>query len=453
MSHTRSKKHRLPTEPVELEIERLSHEGRGIARIDGKVAFVEGALPGERVRAGYTRRRSQYDELRSREVLSASARRVSPPCPYFGTCGGCVMQHMEPARQRELKQQVLFEQLEHSAGLSDFEALPPLQDRTTAYRRKARLAVRHVRRKGGTLVGFRERHSSFITDMDQCSVLAREVSDLIRPLRSLIDGLDSYDAIPQIEVAVGEQGAGGDDPLQVALILRHLRALSEHDRQCLLEFAREHSLELYLQPGGPATVERFWPQEGEPRLYYHLPAFGLRMGFHPGDFTQVNAGINRRMIELALDLLEPEPGDRVLDLFCGLGNFSLPLATRCASVTGIEGGREMVERAEENAARNQLSNTQFHAADLSTDWWNHGWAGESYDKLLLDPPRSGAPEVVSRVGSLGVGKLVYISCNPTTLARDAAELLDQGFRLRRAGIMDMFPHTAHVESIAEFVRV
>lgn len=446
-----SRNSKLPTEPVELSIERLSHEGRGIARIDGKVVFVEGALPGERVRATYVRRRSQYDELKTDAVLEASSRRETPPCPYFGTCGGCILQHIEPQAQRTLKQQILLERFEHIAGLTDFEVLPPLSGSELGYRRKARLAVRHVPQKGGALVGFRERYSNFITDMDGCEVLVPEVAALIGPLRRLITGLDARDAIPQIEVAVGEHSDQPDGPLQVALVIRHLRMLTGNDRQRLSDFAAEHQLELYLQSGGPATVERFWPRAGEERLYYGLPAFGLRLGFHPNDFTQVNAGINRLMVERAVDLLAPEPGDRVLDLYCGLGNFSLPLATRCETVAGVEGTATMVERARENAARNGLENAGFHVADLAAGWQHADWASEHWDKMLLDPPRSGAAEVVSRAGALGVGRIVYISCNPATLARDAGVLVQQGFRLRRAGIMDMFPHTAHVESIAEFV--
>lgn len=444
----------MPAEPQCLEIDSLSHEGRGIGRLDGKVAFVDGALPGETVEAQFTRRRGQYDELKLTRVIDASPERVEPVCEFYAICGGCVMQHLSPVAQRRHKQAVLLEHLSHQAGLGpdDFELLPPLYDSgDTGYRRKARLAVRYVQKKGGALVGFRERYSGFITDMSSCSVLVPGVSSLLPALRALCSVMDGRFDIPQFELAVGETGpdSGAD---HIVLILRHMASLTDADLQRLRDFAENHGIEWYLQAGGPDTVSRFWPPEGQGRLFYHLPEFDLKMAFHPTDFTQVNGEINRRMVARAVRFLDPGPEDRILDLFCGLGNFTLPLARSGALVVGVEGSQEMVERGSENARRNGIDNVTFHAADLSADFGGKPWAGADYNKILLDPPRSGAPELVARITEFNAEKIVYISCNPATLARDASELLRQGYKPGRIGIMDMFPHTAHVESIAEFVR-
>jgi len=453
MSRSRRHRSKLPMEPVELVVDSLNHEGRGVARIEGKVAFVDGALPSERVIARYTGRRRQYDELRTESVLEASPHRVVPPCSFFGLCGGCVMQHLSPSAQREHKQAVMLEHLQHQAGLAptDFELLPILHASSDiGYRRKARLGVRYVHRKGGALVGFREKYSPFITDMDSCAVLSSPVSSLLPALRTLFTGMEGNLALPQIELAVGEDAEGVAN--QSAFILRHLQPLNDADAERLRQFGEQHGIQWYLQSGGPDTISKFWPSDNQPRLYYHLPDFDLRMAFHPSDFTQVNGDINRSMIAQALELLSPGPGDRVLDLFCGLGNFTLPLARRAASVCGVEGSQEMVLRGAENAQANAIDNATFHAADLSADVSAEPWAQAQYDRILLDPPRSGALELCQRIGEFGASKIVYISCNPVTLARDAAALLKQGYRLQRAGIMDMFPHTAHVESIAEFTR-
>jgi len=454
MGRSNRQRRKLPQEPQRITIHALSHEGRGIGRLDGKIAFVDGALPGEVVDAQFTRRRSQYDELRLMQLVQASEDRVAPPCPHFEICGGCVMQHLAPEAQRQHKQSVLLEHLKHQAGLSpdDFELMPPLHEPVdTGYRRKARLGVRYVQKKGGALVGFRERHSGFITDMDSCAVLTPRVSELLPAMRVLCSELEGRFDIPQFELAVGESSphSGADC---VTLILRHMAPLSETDLQKLREFAELHSIQWYLQSGGPQTVRQFWPETDTERLYYHLPAFDLRMAFHPTDFTQVNGEINQHMIDLAVQFLDLSPNDRVLDLFCGLGNFTLPIARHAGQVTGVEGSQEMVERGSENARANGIDNISFHAADLSADLSGLAWAQQEYDGILLDPPRSGALELVSRIAEFNAAKVVYISCNPATLARDAAELIRQGYSLRRAGIMDMFPHTAHVESIAVFRR-
>ncbi len=461
----RRRRQKLPSEPVELKISRLSHDGRGIADIKGKIAFVAGALAGERVSAKFTGKHSQYDELRVEKVLDAAPERREPPCSWANICGGCSMQHMSLEAQLALKQQTLFDQLEHAAKIAGYERLPPIRAVGYSYRRKARLAVRYVHKKEDTLVGFREKESSFIADMQSCLVLEHDVSVLISPLRKLISGLYSRTTIPQIEVAVGERMSAdlySEDQMdihktptgicQVALVVRHLEALPDEDQQQLLQFADDHGLELYLQPKGPDSVHKVWPRDGAVRLHYYLPEFSLKMAFHPTDFTQVNASINRMMISAAVKMLDLQPEDRVLDLYCGLGNFTLPIARHCAEVTGVEGSQEMVLRGSENAILNQIGNAKFYAADLSADLSKQAWAQTRYTKVLLDPPRSGAFEMIQQIANSGAEKIVYISCNPATLARDAAALVSQGYTLTKAGIMDMFPNTSHVESIAEFVR-
>jgi len=456
MSKRRQRRSRLPSEPVALEITSLSHEGRGVAHIEGKVAFVDGALKSERVTASYVRRRGSFDELRVVSVETASAYRVEPRCRFAGLCGGCSLQHMDPDAQIEFKESVLLEQLQHAAGLGagDFEILPRLQDKKFHYRRKARLAVRMVAKKGGALVGFREKYSSFITVMDDCQVLVEDVARLIQPLRQLISGLQGNQIIPQIEVAVGEQeGAVGEQEdwqNKVALVIRHLQPFNSSDLEALTAFAEQYELELYLQPSGMESVHKIYPATGADRLQYFLPEFNLTLNFHPMDFTQINAGINRSIINQALALLDVQQDDVVLDLFCGLGNFTLPTATRCKSVVGVEGSEEMVRRGAENATLNKLSNATFYAADLSQAISDKEWAKQKFNKIIIDPPRSGAIEIIRQVAEFGASKIVYISCNPATLARDTAELIKAGYTLKSAGVMDMFPHTTHVESMALF---
>lgn len=430
--------------PVELIIDRFSHEGRGIGNIDGKLVFVEGALPGEKVRAKYFATHKKFDELRVEEVLQASPDRVQPPCPHFDVCGGCSLQHMDRDAQIRFKQSVLEEQFHHFGDIQPDEWLPPLVDEETAYRRKARLGVKFVIKKDKLLIGFREKQSGFLADIERCVVLDKRIGEELIPLRALIDRLEKRNHIPQIELA-----AGDDD---LALIFRHLEALPDADVKALTDFCQVRGWHLYLQPAGPDSVHRVWPIEGEQRLFYQLPAFNLTMGFHPTDFTQVNAGINRRMLSLALDLLDPQPGERVLDLFCGLGNFTLPLATRAGEVVGVEGVETMAERGRENARRNGLGNTSFYAQDLTADFSHQPWAKEGFDRILIDPPRSGAQEVVAYLPRFKAKRVVYVSCNPATLARDAGLMKEAGYRLVKAGVMDMFTHTTHVESIAVFEK-
>lgn len=436
--------------PVELQIEGLSHEGRGLSRLDGKRLFVEGALPGETVRASYYATHKTYDELRVDEVLTASNDRVTPPCQHFSLCGGCSLQHLARPAQISFKQSVLAEQFRHFGGIAPEAWLPPLVDEETAYRRKARLGVKFVIKKEALLVGFREKQSNFLADIEHCVVLDRRIGDELLALRTLINGLEKRDRIPQIEVAVGDD--------EVALVFRHMDPLPAADITALTAFCADRQWQLYLQPAGPDSVHRVFPAAGEDRLFYHLPDFarpdgqGLVMGFHPMDFTQVNAGINRRMLALALDLLDPKPGERVLDLFCGLGNFTLPLATRAGEVIGVEGVEAMAERGRENARRNGLPNVSFYAQDLTRDFSHQPWARQGFDRLLIDPPRSGAQEVVQYLPRFKARRVVYVSCNPATLARDAGLMKEAGYRLTKAGVMDMFTHTTHVESIAVFEK-
>lgn len=430
--------------PVELVIEGLSHEGRGLARVDGKRLFVQNALPGETVRATYTATHKKYDEARATEILVAAPERVQPPCAHAGICGGCSLQHLSRPAQIAFKQGVLAEQFRHFGGIEPEAWLPPLVDEEGAYRRKARLGVKFVIKKDALLVGFREKQSNFLADIESCVVLDSRIGQELLALRALIGGLASRTLIPQVEVAAGDA--------DVALVFRHMEPLPPQDIAALRDFAAVRHWQLYLQPGGMDSVHRIWPEAGEDRLHYALPDFGLELAFHPMDFTQVNAGINRRMVKLALELLDPQPGERVLDLFCGLGNFTLPLATRAGEVIGVEGSQAMADRGLENARRNGLANVSFHAQDLTADFSQQPWARQGFERILIDPPRSGAEEVVRYLPKFGAKRVVYVSCNPATLARDAGLMKESGYRLLKAGVMDMFPHTTHVESIAVFEK-
>ncbi|MDR3324098.1 MAG: 23S rRNA (uracil(1939)-C(5))-methyltransferase RlmD [Zoogloeaceae bacterium] len=427
-------------------IEALDHEARGIARLEGKAIFVEGALPGETVEFASYRKKNHYEQAHLVRVLQPSSLRVTPRCPHFGICGGCVMQHLEIAAQVAVKQRVLEDTLWHIGRVRPDEILPPIQGPAWGYRHKARLGVRKVPKKGGILVGFRERKSSYIADIQSCPVLHPAVSALLMPLRDLIGGLSICARLPQVEVAVGDRC--------VALALRILEPLTPVDETRLKAFADQHQVTFYLQPGGPDTAERFYPLPGS-ELDYRLPEFGLQMRFRPTDFTQVNHAINRVLIRRALTLLAPAPGERIADLFCGLGNFTLPIARSGAKVIGLEGSAALVERAQESARRNGLAErTHFAVANLFECPPEILRTLEGMEKILIDPPREGALEIVKSLPEQGgPQRLVYISCNPATLARDAAILVSQKhYRLRSAGAINMFPHTAHVESIAVFER-
>ncbi|MEQ8956116.1 MAG: 23S rRNA (uracil(1939)-C(5))-methyltransferase RlmD [Gammaproteobacteria bacterium] len=453
MARRSSRRAKLPSEPVVLQIESLNHEGRGVAHRDGKVLFVEGALPGEQVQATYIRRRGQFDELRTDAVLQAGEQRVTPPCPVASRCGGCSLQHLQENAQLQFKQSVLLEKLLHATGVTAdrVKLLPAIRSDGLHYRRKARLAVRVVASRGGALVGFREKHSSFITAMEDCPVLHPTAARMIAPLRQLICGLEASRHIPQIEVAVGELDEHGSG-FRLALVLRHMAALGANDMATLLQFARTHDFDLYLQPSGVASVHKVYPESPAERLQYFLPDSQLRLQFHPLDFTQVNADVNRRIVARALQQLELSRDDSVLDLFCGIGNFTLAIARCAGRVLGVEGSDELVKRARDNAGLNAISNAEFHSANLMQPMASANWSQQSFNKLLLDPPRSGALEVVPQLWGLGVEKIVYVSCNPATLVRDAKLLMDAGYQLNSVGVMDMFPHTTHVESMAVFDR-
>ncbi len=445
---SRRRRKALPKEPVCCEIETLSHDGRGIARQDGKTQFVDGALTGETVMAKMVSSRSKFDELRTLEIVEASPERQIPPCEFADLCGGCSLQHMSSDAQIRFKEATLREHFAHFGGIEPEQWIEPMRSESTlGYRRKARLGVRYVQARESVLVGFREKRNSFLTDIDKCVVMDPRIGERITPLRKMLGELDAYNRIPQVEVACGDDVA--------AMIFRNMDELSESDRDALIAFGQAHDLHIYLQPKGPDTVHRIWPDSGdraEERLSYRLDDFGLTMKFHPGDFTQVNAGINRSMVKRAVEWLDVQPGERVLDLFCGLGNFTLPLATRGGRVVGVEGDDAMVVRGRENAGLNCLDNVEFHGADLHGDFTGQGWAREGFDKILIDPPRSGAEDICRYLTAFGASKVVYVSCNPATLARDAGVMVRNGYRLVRAGVMDMFPHTTHVESIALFER-
>jgi len=437
------RKRKLPVDPVAVHVDDLSHDGRGVARLDGKAVFIDGALPGEDVEFVYTAKRRKHDEGRVHKVVKASLDRVEPRCLHAAICGGCSLQHMAPSAQISAKQQVLLDNLERIGDVQPKEVLAPLTGALWGYRYKARLGVRHVRKKGRVLVGFREKRSSFLADLSACEVLHTDVGKHLYELAKLIQSLSISAQIPQIEVAMGD-----DD---CALVFRVLEAPSSDDMQALKLFAQQHNFHVYLQPKGPDTVSLLWPQASD--LTYRLPAHDIALHFLPTDFTQINPDINRKMIDQALALLEPQANDAVLDLFCGLGNFTLPLARHVSSITGVEGDAALVERARGNAQVNDVKNAEFHVADLARLVGQESWLKTRYDKLLIDPPRSGAAEVMPYIGQLAPERIVYVSCHPGSLARDAGMLVnEQGYTLEAAGVMDMFPHTAHVESIALFVR-
>ena len=430
-------------EPETAQIVSATHDGRGIAASEGKKVFVAGALPGETVRFVRRKRRRNFDEAELLEVIEPSAERVEARCAVFGRCGGCAMQHISVEAQRDLKSATLRDNLERIGKVEPRAWLDPIIGPAWHYRRRARLAVKEVHGKGRVLVGFRERHAPFITDMQRCEVIAKPVDDLLAPLSDLIGQLTISARLPQIEVAVAENG--------IALVFRVLDAPSPDDLAAFSAFGRAHDLQVWLQPGGLDSLERLWPVDDPGKLYYTLPEFDVRIEFEPIGFVQVNAEINRSMVHAAIEHLGPQPGDSVLDLFCGIGNFSLPLARRCGNVLGIEGDEGLVRQATSNAGLNGIDNASFRCADLSKIDGSESWIRDGWDRVLLDPARSGAAEIVAQMRVLDPQRIVYVSCHPGTLARDAGVLVNElGYRLESAGIIDMFPHTAHVESIAIF---
>jgi 23S rRNA (uracil1939-C5)-methyltransferase len=428
---------------LEADIVALAHDGRGIARIDGKAVFVAGALPGERVTLSVVKRRRQMDEAVLGEILVPSADRVVPRCPHFGVCGGCSLQHLSSPAQLAAKQTQLLDDLARIGRVVPERVMAPLSGPPWGYRRRARLGVKYVHKKGRVLAGFREREKPYLADLQTCEVLVPHLRALPSDLAALVETLSVREHVPQVEVAVGDAAT--------ALVFRVIKAPSAADLALLAAFAAEHSVQIHLQPGGIDTIHALEP--GYPPLRYALANFDLVLDFGPVDFVQVNGQINAAMVDLAIAELAPEPGDRVLDLFCGLGNFTLALARRAANVVGVEGDAGLVAKARANAAANGSGNTAFFTENLFEPASFGAWAAMRYECVLLDPPRAGAREVAERMASWRPRRLVYISCHPGSLARDAGILVEtQGFKLVAAGVMDMFPHTTHVESIAVFAR-
>lgn len=430
---------------TQLTIESLDLEGRGVAHVDGRVVFVEGALPFETVLYRPRRAKKNFAVGEVTSIVRESFMRTQPRCAHFGVCGGCSLQHLEAGAQVAVKQRVLEDCLWHIGRVKADSLLPAIYGATWNYRRRARMSARWVEKKGGMLVGFRERHSSFIADMTECHTLPANIAAMLPDLRQMLGRLSIRQKLPQIELASGEQVD--------ALVLRHMEPLTADDLQELRRFADQYGVQWWLQPKGPDTVVPYYPLNAPP-LDYSLPEFNVRLNFKPTEFTQVNFEVNRIMVQRAIQLLDPRPGERIADLFCGLGNFSLPLARTGAQVLGIEGSSALVERAAENAALNGLSHsTEFRAMDLfQMDEPTFNQLGH-LDKLLIDPPRDGAAELVKALPEQGLSKIVYVSCNPATLARDAGILVQlKGYRLSAAGVVNMFPHTAHVESMALFER-
>ncbi len=430
---------------ITLDINKLSHDGRGIAAIDGKTTFVHGALPSEKALCKVTYQHRRYNEAKTLEVITPSIHRTAPACDHFGVCGGCSLQHVAMDHQLAFKQEVLLEQLLHFGKVSPTELLPPLSgNKSLGYRGKARLGVRYVIKKGKLLVGFREKHSNLLADIHQCPILNTS-PNLVNALNQLITGLSQYEHIPQVELAVGEKAT--------ALIFRHLTPLPCDDYEKLRQFGETHQLSIYLQPNPPELTYKLYPQDGNDYLSYSLAEYNIEMLFHPLMFTQVNSEMNPMMIKQALQLLDLQSQDQVLDLFCGLGNFTLPIARYAKYVVGIEGSDAMVAIAKQNASHNSINNTDFFAANLMKPDENDAWLTRTYNKILLDPPRTGAKEIIPYFTRLNTQKILYVSCNPATLARDAHELVHaQGYTLKKAGIINMFPHTSHIEAMALFEK-
>ena len=428
---------------MQLDIQNFTHDGRGVARVDGKAIFVAGALVGERVVAKLIAKHRQFDEAEVVEVLDASPDRVSPGCAHCGVCGCCALPHLAPAAQIAAKQTTLLENLSRIGDVDPKRVLDPLQGEPWGYRRRGRLSVRYVEKKGRVLVGFRETNGKYVADLARCPVVLPAVGERLGAIAELLASMDAVREIPQIEFACGDA--------LTALVFRHLQPLSEGDLGKLTAFAQRENVAVMLQPKGPDSVHALWPEQVE--LYFDIPRFDLRLGFDALDFIQVNAAINARMIDHALALLDVQTDDSVLDLFCGLGNFTLPLARQAKSVVGVEGDHALVARAKRNAERNGIANAEFFMADLAENQRDAAWAKRHYDRVLLDPARAGADKLIEWFPFKQVKRVVYVSCHPASLARDAGMLVrDHGYKLKAAGVMDMFPHTAHVESIAVFER-
>ncbi len=451
----------MPANPLPdhtVVVESLDHEGRGIAHAEGKVIFIDGALTGERVTYSSYRKKPSYEQAQVGQILKQSFMRVQPKCAHFGVCGGCSMQHLDARAQVAAKQRVLEDNLWHIGKVKAETILPPIYGQSWGYRQRARLSVRHVLKKGKTLVGFREKNGKYVADMEHCEILTPKIAKLLPLLGELNESFSIRDALPQIEVAVGEHVD--------VLVLRILQPLSPGDEAAIRQFADTHQVQFWLQTKGPETASPFYPLDAPP-LTYSLPEYGITMPFAPTEFTQVNSAMNRMMVSRAMRLLEPQRGERIADFFCGLGNFTLPIAHSGAQVLGVEGSPALVKRAGQNAAYNGLDKgslslrgrvgegvAEFRAMNLFE--MNEAALAQlgSFDKWLVDPPRDGAVELMKSISAETAPNLiVYVSCSPSTLARDASVLVHaQGYALKAAGVMNMFPHTSHVESIALFVK-
>lgn len=437
-----SRRKKLPVEPVTATIEGMTHEGRGITHVDGKKTFVDGALPGEIVSFRYKRQRSRFNEAGLLEIIKPSPERIKPQCIYFSVCGGCSFQHVDSDYQLQHKQKTLLEQLRHAGGVQPETVLPPLTGPQWGYRRRARLAVRYVDKKQKVLVGFREKGSSYVADIDHCEVLHPSIGNILQDLKLLVSGLSIFRQLPQIEIAVADK--------TTALVLRHLAALNDNDQALLKQFSADHNLDIYLQSGGIETITPLIPARVRP-LTYNLADHAICIEFMPADFIQVNAYINTAMVDVVLGMFNPADQDVVLDLFCGLGNFTLPVARYCKLVIGVEVDKDLINRAGMNARKNNIDNIDFYTANLADNPLQAEFIHRDFNKILIDPPRTGAREIIKQLSFKNVEQIVYVSCNPATFARDAGILVkEKGFKLRKTGIMDMFPQTSHIESVALF---
>jgi 23S rRNA (uracil1939-C5)-methyltransferase len=433
----------LPTEPVEAHIHDLTHEGQGVARVNGKAVFIPGALPGETVRFVYAERKRNFDTGKVQAILTASADRVTPACPHFDICGGCNLQHLAPAKQLEFKQKILLDNLQRLGHVTPAHITAPLTGLPWGYRRKARLGTKYVGKKQRFMIGFREKASHLLADLSQCETLNPQIGRRLPEIAAMLRALSCYQHIPQVEVAIADNAT--------ALVIRHMVPFTSADIEQLIAFAKQTGWHLYQQPHGLDSITPIWP--GDSVLTYQVDKQQIELQFLPSDFIQVNREVNLAMIDAALAALQLDADMTVLELFSGLGNFTLPIARRAQHVVAVEGERGLVKRAQDNAQRNSITNVQQQVADLARDCTGLPWLHANFDRVLLDPPRSGAIEVLPVVAATKAQRIVYISCNPATLARDADVLVNQfDYRLAQVGVLDMFPHTAHVEALAVFVR-
>lgn len=427
-----------------IRVESLSHDARGVAHIDGKTIFLENALPDEEVSFVYTKRHNNFDEAKVVEILEPSPDRVTPECPHFNICGGCSLQHLNHTKQIFYKTKIFQEQMKHFGNLDTINILSPITGTVWNYRSRARLSVKYVLKKQKVLVGFHEKNGRYVAEITQCPILHTTISKKTLDLGKLIAELSIYNQIPQIEIACGDT--------VTALLFRHLQKFSDNDIKLLQKFGSEHNFQIYLQAGGMETIQPLATNQTPIPLSYKLPKQNIEMLFAPADFTQINQTINQQMVAQVLELLDVQSNEKILDLFCGIGNFTLPLATKCNQIIGVEGNKNAGIRAKQNAEHNNIKNAEFYCTDLTKELSSLPFAQQQYDKILLDPPRTGAQEICSQIKKFGAKKIVYVSCNHATLARDAKELTNNGYKIQSARIVDMFPHTSHIETIAAFSR-